>query len=69
MKKKSRRRVLNWSEYNASLKQRESGALWVGSEATANWTTESDRAYRAQPAPQLRPLRRQTFDNQWGKDV
>jgi hypothetical protein len=40
MKKKSPYRIRNWSEYNASLKQRGSGAIWVSSEATHNWTTD-----------------------------
>jgi len=33
-------RIRNWSEYNASLKQRGRGAIWVSSEATPNWTTD-----------------------------
>jgi hypothetical protein len=40
MGKKSPYRIRNWSEYNASLKQRGRGAIWVSSEATANWTTD-----------------------------
>jgi IS5 family transposase len=40
MKKKSTFRIRNWSEYNASLKQRGSLTVWVDSEATANWTTD-----------------------------
>ncbi len=38
MKKKSSYSIRNWSEYNASLKQRGSGGIWVSSEATANET-------------------------------
>jgi len=41
MKKKSPYRIRNWSEYNASLKQRGSGAIRVSSEATANETEKS----------------------------
>jgi hypothetical protein len=33
-------RIRNWSEYNASLKQRGRGAIGVSSEATPNWTTD-----------------------------
>ena len=40
MKKKPPYRSRDWSEYNASLKQRGSGAVWVSSEATANWATD-----------------------------
>ena len=40
MKKKSTFRIRNWSEYNASLKQRGSLTIWVSSDATANWTTD-----------------------------
>jgi IS5 family transposase len=40
MKKKSTFRIRNWSEYNASLKQRGSLTIWVNSDATANWTTD-----------------------------
>jgi hypothetical protein len=40
MKKKSPYRIRNWSEYNASLKQQGRGAIWVSSEATANWMTD-----------------------------
>jgi IS5 family transposase len=40
MKKKTAFRIRNWSEYNASLKQRGSLTIWVNSEATANWTTD-----------------------------
>jgi Transposase DDE domain len=32
--------IRKWSEYNASLKKRGSGAIWISSEATANWTTD-----------------------------
>jgi IS5 family transposase len=38
--KKHKFRIRNWSEYNASLKQRGSLTIWVNSEATANWTTD-----------------------------
>jgi hypothetical protein len=31
--KKPTYRICNWSEYNASLKQRGSGAIWVSPEA------------------------------------
>jgi len=41
MKKKSTFCIRNWSEYNASLKQRGSLTGWVNSGATANWTTTS----------------------------
>jgi hypothetical protein len=47
MKKKSPYRIRNWSEYNASLKQRGSGAIWVSSEATANGTTRTIRTNSA----------------------
>ena len=40
MGKKSPYRIRTWSEYNASLKQQGRGAIWVSSEATANWTTD-----------------------------
>ena len=30
----------NWGEYNASLKQRLSGAIWISSKAVENWTTD-----------------------------
>jgi hypothetical protein len=40
MKKKPTYRIRNWSEYNASLRQRGSLTIWVSSEAVANWTTE-----------------------------
>ena len=40
MKKKSTYSIRNWSEYNASLKQRGSLTIWVSSEAIANWTTD-----------------------------
>src|SRR5688572_23532177 len=40
MKKKATYRIRNWSEYNASLKQRGSLTIWVSSEAVANWTTD-----------------------------
>jgi len=36
VKKKAACRIRNWGEYNASLKQRGSGAIWVSSEAVAN---------------------------------
>src|SRR5215467_2495001 len=40
MKKKATYCIRNWSEYNASLKQRGSLTIWVSSEAIANWTTD-----------------------------
>jgi Transposase DDE domain len=40
MKKKPTYPIRNWSEYNASLKQRGSGAIWVSFDAIANWTTD-----------------------------
>jgi hypothetical protein len=40
MKKKITYPIRNWSEYNASLKQRGSLTVWVNSDATANWTTD-----------------------------
>jgi len=40
MKKKATYRIRNWSEYNASLKQRGSLTVWVSSEAVKNWTTD-----------------------------
>lgn len=40
MKKKTAFRIRNWSEYNASLKQRGSLTVWVSSEAVENWTTD-----------------------------
>jgi IS5 family transposase len=40
MKKKATYRIRNWSEYNASLKQRGSLTIWISSEAVANWTTD-----------------------------
>ena len=40
MKKKATYRIRNWSEYNASLKQRGRLTIWVSSEAVANWTTD-----------------------------
>jgi len=40
MKKKSTYRIRNWSEYNASLKQRGSLKIWISSEAIANWMTD-----------------------------
>ena len=39
-KKKATYRIRNWSEYNASLKQRGSLTIWVSPEAVANWTTD-----------------------------
>ena len=33
-------RIRNWSQYNASLKQRGSLTIWVSPEAVANWTTD-----------------------------
>ena len=38
--KKPTYRIRNWSEYNASLKQRGSLTIWVSPEAVANWTTD-----------------------------
>jgi hypothetical protein len=38
--KKPTRRIRNWSEYNASLKQRRSLTIWISPEAVANWTTD-----------------------------
>ena len=38
--KKPTYRIRNWSEYNASLKQRGSLTIWVSPEAVKNWTTE-----------------------------
>jgi hypothetical protein len=43
--KKPPYRIRNWSEYNASLKQRGSGAVRVSQEAVENWTP--DRISRA----------------------
>jgi hypothetical protein len=40
MKKKTAFRIRNWSEYNASLKQRGILTIWVSSEAVENWTTD-----------------------------
>jgi len=40
MKQKSPYHIRNWSEYNSSLKQLGSGAIWVSSEATAKATLE-----------------------------
>jgi len=40
MKKNPTYRIRNWSENNASLKQRGGGAIWVSSEAVENWTTD-----------------------------
>src|SRR5215475_6233895 len=40
MKKKATYRIRNWSEYNASLKQRGRLTIWVSSEAVKNWTTD-----------------------------
>ena len=40
MKKKTAYRIRNWSEYNASLKQRGSLTIWISSEAIANWTPD-----------------------------
>jgi IS5 family transposase len=40
MKKKPTYRIRNWSEYNASLKQRGSLTVWVSSEAVKHWTTD-----------------------------
>src|SRR5215813_11285549 len=40
MKKKASYRIRNWSEYNASLKQRGRLTIWVSPEAVANWTTD-----------------------------
>jgi hypothetical protein len=39
-KKKATYCIRNWSEYNASLKQRGRGAIWVSSEAAVNWTAD-----------------------------
>jgi len=38
--KKRTNRIRNWSEYNASLKKRRRGAIWVSPEAVENWTTD-----------------------------
>src|SRR5262245_38499133 len=38
--KKPTYRIRNWSEYNASLKQRGRLTIWVSPEAVANWTTD-----------------------------
>jgi len=38
--KKPTYRIRNWSEYNASLKQRGSLTIWVSPEAVKNWTTD-----------------------------
>ena len=40
MKKKITYPIRNWSEYNASLKQRGSLTIWVSSEAVEKWTTD-----------------------------
>jgi len=40
MGKKSPYRIRNWIEYNSSLKQLGSGAIWVSSEATAKATLD-----------------------------
>jgi len=40
MKKKPTFCIRNWSEYDASLKQRGRGAIWVSPEAVKNWTTD-----------------------------
>ena len=34
---KQKRRILNWSEYDASLRQRGSLTVWFGDEAIAAW--------------------------------
>ena len=38
--KKPTYHIRNWSEYNASLKKRGSGAIRVSPEAVKNWTTD-----------------------------
>jgi hypothetical protein len=47
--KKPMRHIRNWSEYNASLKQRGSLAIWVSSEAVENWTTDELRPFGKRP--------------------
>jgi hypothetical protein len=40
MKKKAKYLIHDWSRYNALLKKRESGAIYVSSQAVENWTTD-----------------------------
>src|SRR5215211_2380444 len=40
MKKPTRYRIRNWPDYNRSLKQRGSLAIWISDEAIANWTSD-----------------------------
>jgi hypothetical protein len=46
MKKTTRARTSSWLDYNRSLKQRRSLAVWLSDEAIANWTTEESSGER-----------------------
>jgi hypothetical protein len=50
--KKQKYRVSNWSEYNASLKQRGDIEIWLSQEITDNWYA-SDRIYDGTGTPDL----------------
>jgi hypothetical protein len=59
MKKKSTYRIRNWSEYNASLKQRGSLTVWVSKDAIENW-----RLFRnSRGAPHILWLTARTSDS------
>jgi hypothetical protein len=50
--KKQKYRVSNWSEYNASLKQRGDIEIWLSQDVTDNWYI-SDRIYDGTGTPDL----------------
>src|SRR4029453_4332029 len=46
---KQRRRITNWAEYDAALRQRGSLTVWVTQEAIAAWRVEPRPTRRGQP--------------------
>lgn len=46
MKKKTKYRLRNWSDYNRSLEQRGSLTFWINNEALENWLSNEKTGYR-----------------------
>ena len=46
---KQRHRVMNWSEYDAALRQRGSLTIWFSEEAIAGWQAEPRTTRGGQP--------------------
>jgi hypothetical protein len=46
---RQKRRVLNWAEYDASLRQRGSLTIWFSEDAIANWRAEDRTTPGGQP--------------------